>query len=80
MHFCLNLYRVNIYFKTCKSENIKVISGNQILKLVLKRSADPDNKLAVIIHGNVWYVNFCMNMPREDIFHKIICWQLEFHI
>ena len=29
VHFCLNLHRVKIFFKTCKSENIEVISGNQ---------------------------------------------------
>ena len=54
VHFCLNLHRVKIYFKRCKSENIKVISGNQISNLVLKRSADLDNNVAVIIHSNVW--------------------------
>ena len=52
--FLLNLHKVNKYFKTCNSENKKVISGNQISNLVLKRSADLDNKLVVIIHGNVW--------------------------
>ena len=54
VHFCLNLHTVKIYFKRCKSENIKVISGNQISNLVLKRSADLDNKFGVIIHGIVW--------------------------
>ena len=49
--FCLNLHRVKIFFKTCKSENIKVI---KISYLVFERSADPHNMLAVIIHGNVW--------------------------
>ena len=53
--FCLNLHRVKIFFKSCKSENIKVISGNYFFfYLVFKRSADLDNMLAVIIHGNVW--------------------------
>ena len=52
--FCLNLHRVKIFHKTCKSENIKVISGIQISYLVFKRSADLDNTLAMIIRGNVW--------------------------
>ena len=71
VHFCLNLHR------DMQLRNIKVTSGNLISNLVLKRSADLDNKLAVIIHG---YVYFCINMPREDILYKRICWQSEFHI
>ena len=35
--------------------------------LLFKQSADLDNMLAVIIHGNV---HFCINMPREDVFKK----------
>ena len=65
---CAFLFKVKIFFKTCKSENIKVISGLiKISYLVFERSADLHNMLAVIIHGNV---HLCLNMPREDILRK----------
>ena len=56
VQFCLYLHslRVKIFFKTCKLENNDLSVAIKILYLMFKRSADLDNTLAMIIHGNVW--------------------------